>query len=239
MVAYFKHINNLFMAVFGIVGGSIGWLCYPMVAVIFEDYMRLFVLVLFAFAGVVIGRILSSVYAQKRCAKIYSILYTDNNIPLFLETFEPLVGNVPHNLIEYVDGMHHIAFAYEGSRNYNKALDILNSLNPDRIRVHHLLGNAIVTNHKMRLYLLLRDSENAEAQFNILSNLIEVAEARAPKIAENLISCRKVGSIWLKALKEPQSCIQEEVDYIREEYSLAANEIYRNEMNALLCEISK
>ncbi|MFR5601374.1 MAG: hypothetical protein ACLTKI_02975 [Lachnospiraceae bacterium] len=144
-----------------------------------------------------------------------------------------MVKRAPVLTIEYIDGMHHLAYAHEALGEYDEALDLLTRVNPEGLRMHALVASAQVTNQKLRLMLLKLDEEAARAYFAKLKKLQETAEKRAPAVSANLKECVRLADIWLRTIGtgdlEPA-----DVDYVKEEMSLAKNAIHKKEMSDLL-----
>ncbi len=234
MVAYFKLQNNLLMAVGALIGLAAGAAGFHSFISPAFGWAGLFVGALLAFAGVVIGRIFSSWYAGRRLGKLLSLLYKEDNPQTFLEKFEPVAARTPSQTVEYINGVHHLAYAWEAMGNYEKALELLEPLEPEKLRLHALVAQATVTNHKLRLHLLMKDTAQAASCLNDLTVLWELAIRRAPAVGQNLKECLRLSGIWLKALAQTAPLSKEDFDYIREEISLANNPIHKREIEALL-----
>lgn len=235
MVAYFRFQNLGFMILGGAAGVLAGWGLSPIISAEFEPYIRLFIFGLFLLLGVVLGRIVSGLWAGKKCRKLYALLYQQEQPKAFLTRFSPLVSPLAKDTIAYIDGMHQIAYAYEAMGETDKALEILCGLEPEKLKLHYLAGNALVTNHKLRLYLLRQDIQSAGQQLDALTEIAELARNRAPALAAALEGCLRVGRIWLRGLAHPDSLEAEDVAYIREEEKMAGNPVYRRQMQNLLC----
>ena len=238
MVAYFKLQNNLLMltgAALGIAAGIVigSGLTYSM-----ANYMYIFVLALFAFAGIVAGRIISFFCANWRLKRLYAILYQKGDGEEFFKRFLPFVNRVPVHTIEYIDGMHHLAYACETLGNYDKALQLLGSLEPEKLHLHSLAGTAVVCNQKMRLYLLSGRSQEARQQLTHLQEIEKAAKVRAPMISANLRECIRLGKIWLSVIENGQPINCDDYKYLKDEARLAKDSAYRREIEGLLRQIS-
>lgn len=227
MVAYFKIQNNLFMAVGAAIGFLAGVLGYG--NKLAGNIAIGFFLLIPALVGLVAGRLVSAWWSNRRLAAVYAMLYQRGDADGFLASFEPKVANVPKTTIEYVDGMNRIAYAYEAKGDYGKALEILDGLKPEELRLHAIVASASTLSQKARLYLLRKEKEQAERAMEDLRDLKETASKRVPAVAANLEQCLCLYDNWLKALKgEP--C---DLEYIREEARLAKNPIHKKEMEEL------
>lgn len=230
MVAYFRVQNNLFMAA----GAGLGLL----IAVFGlrtwiqpnAGYASAFVIGLVVFAGVIAGRLLSAAWARRKRDGILAVLYQDQKPEQFIEKFSPVVEKTPQNTAEYVDGIHHLAYAYEAMGAFDKGLELMNRLQPENLKLHMLVCSSLVTNQKLRLYLLKGETEAAEEQLEQLKRLQEAAIVRAPSVGNSLSQCIRLAEVWLECLAGNQ----EHISYIKEELSLANNWIHKREMSELL-----
>ncbi len=237
MVAYFKLQNNLFMAAGAAVGLIFAAACYRSLIVPSAGYTGVFIVGLFAFVGVILGRVLACKWANRKLARLHGILYEEGNPKDFLDVFGPVVKKVPSGTIEYVDGMRHLAYAWEALGEYDRALDLLGRVHPESLRLHALVGIALVENQKLRLYLLKKETESAKTQLKALNELQNTAATRAPSLGANLKECIRLADIWLRALDGKAGFEQEDRTYIEEEISLAKNQFHRKEMEQLLAQM--
>lgn len=234
MVAYFKLQNNIFMAAGAALGLIIAAACYQSLLAPNVGYTGVFIVGLFAFVGVILGRVLASAWANRRLARLRGILYEEGDPQRFLDQFGPLVTRVPIGTIEYVDGMRHLAYAWEALGEYDKALELLGRIQPEKLKLHALVGRALVENQKLRLYLLKKEAESARSQLKTVNELQNIAAARAPSVGANLRECIRLASIWLRTLDENPRFEPEDRTYIEEEISLAKNPFHKKEMEQLL-----
>lgn len=237
MVAYFKLQNNLFMAAGAALGLILAAASYQGVLAPLAGYTSVFIIGLFAFVGVILGRVLASVWANRRLIRLRGLLYSEGDPQSFLDQFGPLVTKVPTGTIEYVDGIHHLAYAWEALGQYDKALELLSRVHPETLKLHALVGCATVENQKLRLYLLKKETESAKAQLKSLKELQNTAAARAPSVGANLKECIRLAEIWLRTLDEKPRFEPEDRTYIEEEISLAKNQFHREEMEQLLAQM--
>lgn len=193
-------------------------------------YLRMFLYAMFLFVGVVIARIVSSRVAGARLKKLDRILYADGNAAAYIKAMQPLVEKVPKHTIEYIDGCNKLAFAYEAERKYEKALQIVHSLEPEKLKLHVLTGSAATLNQRLRLRLLMGDANGAKTDLELMQELKNTAAQRAPMLASNLEHCIRLYSIWLSHLNGNS----QNADYVKEEMELATNPIYQAEMKELL-----
>lgn len=230
MVAYFKLQNNLFMAL----GAAAGLLAALLSIGGFLSaqgmFIRLFMIMLFMLGGVVLGRLVSTVWASSRVRKLNAMLYQQCDPAGFLEKFVPIARKVPENTAEHVDAQIKIAFAQEALGEMDLGLKALEGLKPEELKLHVLQCSALLTNQTMRLFLLKEEEEAAEEQLKKLQELQETASHRAPTLGKQLAECVRLGRNWLNVLQQ-EEC---DLDYLREEIALSQNRIHRSEMQLLL-----
>ena len=207
----------------GVALALMGWFCPD------GGFSEAFVIGFGLLLGIVAGRIFSAAWAKRKLDGILAILYQQENPLRFLECFAPIVEKTPRQTVEYVDGMSHLAYAYEALGEYDESLELLEQLHPENLKLHQLVARSLVANQKMRLWLLKNDCEMAEKQLEILRELAEAAKLRAPAVGENITQCIRLGEVWLECLKGDP----EHLDYIREEKALAKNWVHREEMEKL------
>lgn len=239
MVAYFKVQNNLFMAAGALLGLTAAAVCYRGLIEPAAGYTSLFVAALMVFAGVVAGRLLSVRQAGRRLKGYLKILYQEGDGERFLREFSPVVEHTPAHTAEYVDGVHHLAYAWEALGEYDRGLALLEGLEPEKLKLHRLASCAVVENQKMRLHLLREDIAAAEEALKRLRALKEEAQGRAPAVEKGVEGCIRLGEIWLRAASGEVCFTQEDRDYIREERDLAGNPVHRREMEGLLSKLEK
>lgn len=211
---------GLLIAVFGL-GGVIG------AQVV---YIRLFLIALCMLAGVVLGRLLSAVWATVRLRKLNGILYGRCDPEAFLGAFEKVAKNVPAGTVEQVDAQTKIAYACEALGKVDEGLRAMEGLKPRELKLHALQCTALVENQRMRLYLLGEDAEAASSQLKVLEELQQVAEKRAPALGTQLGECVRLGRCWLHILLG-EEC---DLDYIRCQIDASQNRIHKAEMQLLL-----
>lgn len=229
MIAYFKLQNNLFMLAGAVIGFLLAVLNYDSISKK-GGYAAVFFIALFVMIGIIIGRVVSSRWANRKVRRMTSLLYQEGKPREFLEKFEPVAAKIPGNVVEYVDARVKMAYAYEGLGEFEKGIQIVEALKPDELKLHMLAGTALTENQKMRLYLLTEDMEKSESQLAKLRELKEEAEGRANTLAKNLAECVKLAENWLNYLKEEPY----DSAYIQEEINLAGNRIHKSEMQLLL-----
>lgn len=234
MVAYFKLQNNLFMAAGAAIGFLIAALGYGGIRA-GASYADVFVIALFVFVGVVVGRIFAGFWAKRKLARMSALLYQEGKPEEFLARFTPVVEKTPRQTVEYVDGRVKLAYAWEALGDFEKGLAMLKGLEPENLRLHSLVGTALVENQRMRLYLLMEDLEKAAAQLERLRELREETVGRSSTLAQNLGQCVRLAENWLGFLKGEEW----DTAYIREEASLAANPVHKAEMLLLLARMER
>lgn len=229
MVAYFKLQNNLFMLAGAVIGFLLAILNFDSISQR-GGYATVFFIALFVMIGVIIGRVASSRWANWKVRRMTALLYQEGKPQEFLDEFGPVADKIPSNVVEYVDARVKMAYAYEGLGEFEKGLQIVEALEPEKLKLHMLAGTALTENQKMRLYLLKEDMEKSEQQLEKLKELQEEAEGRANTLAKNLKECVKLSENWLNFLKGETY----DTAYIQEEIQLAGNRIHKSEMQLLL-----
>lgn len=187
------------------------------------------------FFGAVLGRILSSRWANSRIRKITALLYQQGRPQEFVDRFSPIVKKTPDNVVEYVDGSVKLAYAYEAMGEFEKGLSVLKAVDTEKLKLHKLAGTSLLENQKLKLYLLMEDIEKAEEQLERVKELQETATGRAATLAKNLQECVKLGDNWLKCLKGEVG----DSAYIKEEVDLSGNRIHKSEMLVLLSRMKR
>lgn len=228
MVAYFRKQNNLFMLLGGILGLAAAVLSYGSLDV--PGYIKMFFLLLPVMAGVVIGRIFAALWANGRLRKLQSLLYDQVKPAEFLEKFAPIVAQTPKNTIAYVDGCVKLAYAYEALGQFDKAMDCLATLEPEKLKNHTLGGMAITCNQRMRLLLLQGNAEEAAECLKSLRAIADTAVERAPTLGHNTLECVRLYENWLSVLNKQPA----DEDYLAEEVRLAKNRIHQSEIQLVL-----
>ncbi len=229
MVAYFKLQNNLFMAGGGVLGFLLALLNYEDLSAR-GTYATVFFIAMYVFVGVIVGRVASSFFANRRVKSMTALLYQQGKPAEFLEKFEPLSDKVPDNVVEYVDAKNKVAYAYEALGEFEKGLAVVDALKPEELKLHSLAGTSLTENQRMRFYLLSEDIGKAETQLARLKELKEEAEGRANTLANNLKECVRLAENWLNFLKNETY----DTAYIEEEIQYAGNRIHKSEMQLLL-----
>lgn len=193
-------------------------------------YIRLFLIALFLLGGVVLGRLVSSVRANRKLRRLNDLLYRQCNPAAFLDVFLPIAKNVPVQAAEHVDAQTKIAFAYEALGEMDLGLEALEHVKLSELKLHVLQCTALVANQRVRLYLLKGDADKAAEMLEELEQLQETAAGRAPTLGKQLAECVRLCTNWLKVLRD-EEC---DLDYIREEIRLSQNDIHKSEMQLLL-----
>lgn len=234
MVAYFKFQNNLFMAAGAALGAVLtvvlqkDWLMQ-------QTYMKLFYVVIDMFIGIIIGRILSSFYANKRIHDIDALLYQRSDPEAFMKAFAPLVKRVPVETIEYINGRYKLAYACEAMGRFEEGLALIQDLRPDQLKLHSLAASSLIANQILRFSLLMENRELAVKQLQKLAELQDTAQGRVPALVKSIEECIHLGRIWLGYLNGERT----DDDYIREEIRLAKNAIHKGEMLLLLAQMKR
>ena len=230
MVAYFKRQNILFMILGALLGMGVVVLFYNQLVAPHPGYFKMFFILLPMLIGAVAGRIVASRWANKRLKQLHALLYVQLQPEEFIRQFAPLVKKVPEITIEYVDGMNKLAYAYEAIGEFDRALECIAGVDPDKLKLHKLAGTATTQNQQLRLLLLMERAEDARKQLDQLRTLGEVALVRAPALGNNIMECVRLAENWLLVLDEKPT---DEV-YLTEEIELSKNNIHKSEMQLLL-----
>lgn len=233
MIVYYKRMANAIMLLSAVLGGVLGLVYFHGQILANPDKTAVFVWALWVFAGIILGRLLASILANKRLQVVQKQLYTDADPAGFLQNFEEVNARVPKNLAEYANGQHWISFAKEALGDFEGAWDAVKDLKPDELRIHALTSSALIVNQKANLQILRGDLEAASFQIEDLKKLKEVSEKRAARLAENLAQQIRVHEARIAAAEGRADA---DIPYLEEEIQYAGNVIYRKEMQLTLAE---
>lgn len=233
MIVYYKRMANAIMLLGAVLGGVLGLIYFHGQILNNPDKTTVFVWALWIFAGVIIGRLLAAMLANKRLQAVQKQLYTDADPAGFLQNFEAVNARVPKNLAEYANGQHWVSFAKEALGDFEGAWDAVKDLKPDELRIHALTSSALIVNQKANLQILRGDLEAASFQIEDLKKLKEVSEKRAARLAENLAQQIRVHEARIAAAEGRADA---DIPYLEEEIQYAGNVIYRKEMQLTLAE---
>ena len=233
MIVYYKRMANAIMLLGAVLGGVLGLIYFHGQILNNPDKTTVFVWALWIFAGVIIGRLLATMLANKRLQAVQKQLYTDADPAGFLQNFEEVNARVPKNLAEYANGQHWVSFAKEALGDFEGAWDAVKDLKPDELRIHALTSSALIVNQKANLQILRGDLEAASFQIEDLKKLKLVSEKRAARLAENLAQQIRVHEARIAAAEGRADA---DIPYLEEEIQYAGNVIYRKEMQLTLAE---
>lgn len=233
MIVYYKRMANAIMLLGAVLGGVLGLIYFHGQILNNPDKTTVFVWALWIFAGVIIGRLLAAMLANKRLQAVQKQLYTDADPAGFLQNFEEVNARVPKNLAEYANGQHWVSFAKEALGDFEGAWDAVKDLKPDELRIHALTSSALIVNQKANLQILRGDLEAASFQIEDLKKLKLVSEKRAARLAENLAQQIRVHEARIAAAEGRADA---DIPYLEEEIQYAGNVIYRKEMQLTLAE---
>lgn len=233
MIVYYKRMANAIMLLSAVLGGVLGLVYFHGQILTNPDKTAVFVWALWVFAGIILGRLLASILANKRLQAVQKQLYTDADPAGFLQNFEAVNAHVPKNLAEYANGQHWVSFAKEALGDFEGAWDAVKDLKPDELRIHALTSSALIVNQKANLQILRGDLEAASFQIEDLKKLKLVSEKRAARLAENLAQQIRVHEARIAAAEGRADA---DIPYLEEEIQYAGNIIYRKEMQLELAE---
>lgn len=233
MIVYYKRMANAIMLLGAVLGGVLGLIYFHGQILNNPDKTTVFVWALWVFAGVIIGRLLAAMLANKRLQAVQKQLYTDADPAGFLQNFEAVNARVPKNLAEYANGQHWVSFAKEALGDFEGAWDAVKDLKPDELRIHALTSSALIVNQKANLQILRGDLEAASFQIEDLKKLKLVSEKRAARLSENLAQQIRVHEARIAAAEGRADA---DIPYLEEEIQYAGNIIYRKEMQLTLAE---
>ena len=233
MIVYYKRMANAIMLLGAVLGGVLGLIYFHGQILNNPDKTAVFVWALWVFAGVIVGRLLAAMLANKRLQAVQKQLYTDADPAGFLQNFEAVNARVPKNLAEYANGQHWVSFAKEALGDFEGAWDAVKDLKPDELRIHALTSSALIVNQKANLQILRGDLEAASFQIEDLKKLKLVSEKRAARLAENLAQQIRVHEARIAAAEGRADA---DIPYLEEEIQYAGNIIYRKEMQLTLAE---
>lgn len=233
MIVYYKRMANAIMLLGAVLGGVLGLIYFHGQILNNTDKTTVFVWALWIFAGVIAGRLLAAMLANKRLQAVQKQLYTDADPAGFLQNFEEVNARVPKNLAEYANGQHWVSFAKEALGDFEGAWGAVKDLKPDELRIHALTSSALIVNQKANLQILRGDLEAASFQIEDLKKLKLVSEKRAARLAENLAQQIRVHEARIAAAEGRADA---DIPYLEEEIQYAGNVIYRKEMQLTLAE---
>ena len=233
MIVYYKRMANAIMLLGAVLGGVLGLIYFHGQILNNTDKTTVFVWALWIFAGVIAGRLLAAMLANKRLQAVQKQLYTDADPAGFLQNFEAVNARVPKNLAEYANGQNWVSFAKEALGDFEGAWDAVKDLKPDELRIHALTSSALIVNQKANLQILRGDLEAASFQIEDLKKLKLVSEKRAARLAENLAQQIRVHEARIAAAEGRADA---DIPYLEEEIQYAGNVIYRKEMQLTLAE---
>ena len=98
MIVYYKRMANAIMLLGAVLGGVFGLIYFPGRILNNPDKTAVFVWALWVFTGVIVGRLLAAMLANKRLQAVQKQLYTDTDPAGFLQNFEAVNARVPKNL---------------------------------------------------------------------------------------------------------------------------------------------
>lgn len=233
MIVYYKRMANAIMLLGAVLGGVLGLIYFHGQILNNPDKTTVFVWALWVFGGIILGRLLASILANRRLQAVQKQLYADADPTGFLQNFEAVNARVPKNLAEYANGQHWISFAKEALGDFEGAWDAVKDLKPDELRIHALTSSALIVNQKANLQILRGDLEAASFQIEDLKKLKLVSEKRAARLAENLAQQIRVHEARIAAAEGRADA---DIPYLEEEIQYAGNVIYRKEMQLTLAE---
>lgn len=233
MIVYFKKVSNLIMILGGVLGGIAAWFYLHGELLSTEHPTNVFIFALWIFAGVILFRVIASVYATRKLKKLQAELYKDCKPQEFLDHFEALNAGIPHNLAEYAHGQNNISFAREALGDFDGAMDAIKDLKPQELRIHALTTTALIVNQKANLQILRKDFEAASFQIEDLYRIKEVAEKRAKMLADNLGQVIRLQEARIAAAKGDENT---DIAYLEEEEKLSTNLIHKKEIALELAE---
>lgn len=233
MIVYFKKVSNLIMIFGGVLGGIAAWFYLHGELLSTEHPTNVFIFALWIFAGIILFRVVASVYATHKLKELQAELYKDCNPQGFLEHFEALNAGIPHNLAEYAHGQNNISFAREALGDFDGAMDAIKDLKPQELRIHSLTTTALIVNQKANLQILRKDFEAALFQIEDLYRIKEVAEKRAKMLANNLGQVIRLQEARIAAAKGVENT---DIAYLEEEEKLSTNLIHKKEIALELAE---
>lgn len=230
MVAYFKRECYLF-SILGAIGGLlVAAALYPGMISHQPGYMRMFYIALITIAGLVFGREYAIHWSGRHLARVDEVLYQSGKPQEFLDAFAPMVARIKPDTAEAMAGKIKMAFAREAQGDFRQALESLEDLDPEILKLHALPVAANLRNQQLRLALLLEDQELADTYLAQLQHLMETAQGRAPGIASQLQQCVYLAGCWMAVLNG----VETDENYLAEEIRLSNNPIHKSEMQLLL-----
>lgn len=234
MVAYFRKQTRRFMLAgvgAALVVSAILWV--PLLAKEPPATVAGFVLIL-AVVGGLIGRLQAARWANRRLEDVTSKLYRDSDPRGFLDAFEPIAADVPHDDVVFADAQTKLSYAWEALGDFDRAAAALEPVRPEAMKGHELQVSAVLLNHRTRVCLMREDLLRAEASLQNMEALEAEADEKSKPLAAQLNACNRLARCWLSFLKGGDV----DAEPLRQEAETAQNDIYRAEMELLLGRVS-
>ncbi len=227
MAVYYKWTTYVLMFVCAVSAGLFFLFYYHGEILVGQEYGRIFFMGLFIILGGVLGRVLAMILASRRLREIDALLFRDTKPEEYIRVFGPMNEKIPHELSEYVNGVQKLSFAYEAIGKFEEAERLVNSVEPEKLRMHALPTTALIVNQRCNLALLRKDAEKAEGYIKDMGSLKEAAEHRARMLAQNLGICIRLSEARRNALLASD---ETDTAFLSEEIELSTNLIHRKEM---------
>ena len=223
MVGYFKKQNILFIMIGGLLGLAAAF-------VFAEPQIHILTVFMSVLAGVALGRLASTVWANKQLRKYNELLFTKVEPQKFLDEFAPIVERTPRNTVEYVDGCNKLAYAWEALGEFEKARDCLVALEPENLKRSAMSAMITTANNLARVQLLLGNAKEAQALTARLRLLAEDALPQDTALGKSTLNCVRLYENWLLVLSGEKA----DEDYLEKEVDRALNRIRKSELQLLL-----
>lgn len=220
MVGYFRKQNILFIILGGVLGVLAAWLMDRGVVS----------LVLFAVIGVLAGRFVSGIWANRHVDQWNDILFRRGEPEKFMEVFTPILERTAKDSLEYVDGHNKMAYAWEALGEFDKAWDCLSGLNPEKLSDRYMDGLVTTYSNRTRVQLLRENVEGAEAALENLRMASELAMGKNKKLGHAGRHYVRLYENWLLILKEEPA----DEEFLEEELKLSSNRIRNSELQLVL-----
>ena len=220
MIGFFRKKSFLLIFLGTVIGALVGL------------YLNrgLFSVVLSIGMGMVVGYYVSIYLANKQVDQWNKILFQQGDPEKFIEIFMPVLEKTPKESLEYVDGHNKIAYAWEAQGEFDKALECLAGLRPEKLRGSAMDGLITTYSNRVRIQLLREDIPGAETALEAMREATELAMLKNKRLGNAGRHYVRLYENWLLVLKEEIS----DDDFIAEEIKLSGNRIRNSELQLVL-----
>lgn len=185
MIAKYRYQAYIWMAAGSILGFVLGHRLLASMELP-HKLVGAVILMLTVITGFLVGRLVSMACANLLERRLLNLLYRNRDPERFIARYEKGLSLGRPDLAEYYTTANHLANAYAMEGNFKRAISLLEELNTDRLKLHQLGIQALLTNSLTNWYLWDGQVEKAQETLGEIEDLIQVAEKRQPAVARNL-----------------------------------------------------